>query len=236
IDDGIGGKTARLAAPFAVFLPFALATIRGLVTRSNMIPEQYGVALASALLTFLAFCFILFLSSRCKQLESANRELSLRDQLTQLYNRRGFYILAEQALRLAYRAGDTFFVLYLDMDNLKQINDSLGHNVGSCLLQEMAVILQATFRETDIIGRLGGDEFAVAGTADHENFMLAITRLKAAAYTANCIPSRTYPLSFSLGYVPSSSSTETLEALLHQADSFMYAAKRGKKQLRTSPA
>ena len=228
IDQGIGGKTARLAAPFALLLPFTIATIRGLITRSNLIPEQYGVALAAALMSLIAFCLILFLSQRCKRLESAIRELSIRDQLTRLYNRRGFLLLAEQGYNLACRAGDTFFLLFIDMDNLKQINDTLGHEVGSELLQEMAALLEKTFRATDVIGRLGGDEFVVAGKGAVENITRAVTRLEDAANAASLIPLRSYPLRFSLGYVTSGGG-ETLEELLQRADSIMYEAKRSKK-------
>jgi diguanylate cyclase (GGDEF)-like protein len=230
IDAGIGGKTARLAAPCAILLPFVMATIRGLVTRFNLVTEQYGIAFAGALMALISLCFILFLSSRCKRLENDIRELSIRDELTQLYNRRGFYLLAEQGLRLAYRAREVFFLIFIDVDNLKHTNDHLGHEVGSGLLQELASLLQNTFRETDVIARLGGDEFVVAGKGGPEKIMTTLTRLEQAAFAYNAVPSRPYPLSFSLGYVTADrDSAETLEELLQRADSIMYEAKRTKK-------
>ena len=104
---------------------------------------------------------MLALGSKTNQLENAIRELSLRDELTSLYNRRGFYVLAEQAYRLAQRAGESFFVLFIDVDGLKKTNDELGHEVGSELLRSIAGLIEHTFRETDVIGRIGGDEFVI---------------------------------------------------------------------------
>ncbi|HZL26933.1 MAG TPA: GGDEF domain-containing protein [Acidobacteriaceae bacterium] len=229
VDDGIGGKTARLAAPCAFLLPFLLSAVRGLVTRSSLLPEQYAIAVAAALLALISFCFILLLSIRCKSLEAAIRELSTRDELTRLYNRRGFYLLAEQALRLAYRSRETFFLIFIDVDNLKQINDGLGHEVGSKLLHEMATLLQATFREVDVIGRLGGDEFVVAGKGGHDDIEGALTRLADAAQASGKRTSKQYSLSFSLGHVTTAGNTETLDDLLKRADSIMYESKRSKK-------
>ncbi|CAN5755870.1 hypothetical protein BH10ACI4_BH10ACI4_15150 [soil metagenome] len=230
IDGGIGGKTARLAAPVALLLPFTLATIRGIVTSLKIIPEQYGVALSAAFLSLLSFCFVLYISRRCKNLEGAIRELSLRDELTQIYNRRGFYLFAEQSLRLSHRGGDDFFLLFIDMDNLKQVNDSLGHEVGSELLKEMAALLRKNFRETDVIGRLGGDEFVVAGRTDRSTIMHAVTRLENAAKGTSEMMSRPYSLSFSLGCViADEDKNETLDDLLQKADAIMYEAKASKK-------
>jgi len=235
IDDGIGGKTARLAAPVALLLPFTLATIRGIITRSNWIPEQYGVAFASALMALISFSLVLYLSVRCKHLESATRDLSLRDDLTQLYNRRGFYLLAEQTLKLAYRAGNVFFLVFIDMDNLKEINDNTGHETGSQFLQEMASLLQETFRKTDAIGRIGGDEFVVAGAGDPMEIAMIVKRLEDAAAKRSAMPLRQYPFSFSLGYVTSDGrSAETIDELVQKADAMMYEAKRDKKHAHPS--
>jgi diguanylate cyclase (GGDEF)-like protein len=98
-----------------------------------------------------------------KGMENEIHDLSLRDELTGLYNLRGFKILAVQALRLAQRSNAPFSVLFIDLDDLKRINDFHGHGVGSAALNETGELIKTTFRETDVIGRVGGDEFAVAG-------------------------------------------------------------------------
>jgi diguanylate cyclase (GGDEF)-like protein len=178
------------------------------------------------------FCLTLALSKRCNDLESATRELSLSDELTQLYNRRGFYVLGEQALRLAHRAGEPFSVLFIDVDNLKQINDEFGHETGSDLLVEMALLIRQAFREIDVIGRLGGDEFVVAANLSAANIGIASRRLEQKAAAFNLKSSRRYPLSFSMGWASSDGNkNETLQHLLEQADSTMYEAKRTKKHL-----
>ncbi len=96
-----------------------------------------------------------------KAMEEEIKALSLRDELTTLYNRRGFLTLAEQQLKTANRLKKKLALLYLDMDNLKRINDAGGHKMGDRALEEIAFILKKSFREADIVGRLGGDEFCV---------------------------------------------------------------------------
>lgn len=230
IGGGIGGRTARLAAPWALLLPFTLTGVRGLVQRHTNIPVEYSLAVSASVMALFGFCLILALSRRANQLENAIRELSLRDELTQLYNRRGFYVLAEQALLLAHRAGSSFFVLFIDMDNLKVMNDLLGHEVGSERLKQLSRLIENAFRETDVVGRLGGDEFVVAGRADAIDLAAATERLHALAASTLDVTGL-HPISFSLGYVISShDSTETLDALIERADTIMYQSKRDKKR------
>ncbi|MBE0557658.1 MAG: diguanylate cyclase, partial [Proteobacteria bacterium] len=96
-----------------------------------------------------------------RRMEEEIREMSLRDPLTELYNRRGFITLAEQQLRAANRANRRMLLAFIDVDDLKQINDKLGHEEGDKALIDTARIIRRTFRDSDIIARLGGDEFAV---------------------------------------------------------------------------
>ncbi|MFX8782072.1 GGDEF domain-containing protein, partial [Acinetobacter baumannii] len=77
------------------------------------------------------------------------RDLALIDDLTGLRNRRGFFLLAQQQRRQAARSGDPAFIVFLDIDGLKQVNDNLGHEAGDTLLRGAARVLQITFRESD---------------------------------------------------------------------------------------
>ncbi|MGZ3568836.1 MAG: diguanylate cyclase, partial [Thermodesulfobacteriota bacterium] len=95
--------------------------------------------------------------------------LSLTDELTDLYNRRRFFVLAEQYLKLAIRSKKRLLLFYLDMDDLKSINDRFGHNDGDQALIALGSILKKTFRESDIIARIGGDEFVVLLESTDEN-------------------------------------------------------------------
>jgi len=103
-----------------------------------------------------------------KILESKLREASITDELTGLLNRRGFRILSDQQCKVAIRNKCGISLLFADLDNLKKINDELGHDKGDQALINAASILKKTFRESDVIGRIGGDEFAVFLTNDSE--------------------------------------------------------------------
>src|ERR1051326_6112904 len=96
-----------------------------------------------------------------KQAEEALRTLSLTDQLTGLYNYRGFLNLAEHHAKTSRRSKHPSLLIYADMDGLKDINDTLGHRAGSTAISAVAEVLRRTFRDCDILARLGGDEFAV---------------------------------------------------------------------------
>ena len=217
---GIGGKIARLTVPFAITLP----VIRS-IGRSA---EHTDYVTAAAALIVLSLLLLVCL--RIQRLEREIHDLSLRDELTGLYNRRGFYVLAEQALRLAQRSGEPFSVLFLDLDNLKQINDRHGHETGSALIQQMAAILCDTFRETDVISRLGGDEFVVACKASTAEIRNAIQRLQNSTADLNHTAARPYNLSFSLGHATTDHLVyQTLEDMLQHADQAMYEVKRRKK-------
>ncbi len=103
-----------------------------------------------------------------KRAEEALKTLSLRDDLTGLYNRRGFFALAEQGLKTAQRMGTEILLVFGDLDNLKGINDTFGHKEGDQALVDISQILKETFRESDIIARLGGDEFVILATNSAE--------------------------------------------------------------------
>jgi diguanylate cyclase (GGDEF)-like protein/PAS domain S-box-containing protein len=96
-----------------------------------------------------------------KKTEEVLIAASLRDDLTGLYNRRGFFTLAEQQCKIADRTNRSIALLYFDLDNMKSINDEFGHIEGDRALVDIANILTKTFRKSDIITRMGGDEFVV---------------------------------------------------------------------------
>ena len=101
--------------------------------------------------------------TRRKHMEQEIRNLSLTDELTGLYNRRGFTLLAEQELRLGGASSADLLLLFGDLDHLKAINDTWGHAQGDLALVEMAAVLKETFRRRISRPALAGDEFAVLG-------------------------------------------------------------------------
>ena len=163
-----------------------------------------------------------------KKLES----ISLTDDLTGLLNRRGFFTFAQQYLQLAGRKRKPLFLLFLDLDNLKRINDSYGHHMGDAALVRMAKILNKTFRLSDVKGRMGGDEFAVfpVGTS-LPSVEVSLNRLKKAIAAFNAGKRSPFKLSISSGIAcfdheyPS-----TIEELLVRADKLMYEQKLFKQR------
>ncbi len=228
---GMGSKIARWLTPLLLVLPFLREVGRARLLNAQLIPEHYATAVLTATATVVAFGCLILLARRINRMQEEIQHLSLRDELTGLYNVRGFHLLADQALRLARRAQQPFCVLFVDLDDLKKINDKLGHNAGSAMIAEAANVLNATFRETDVIGRVGGDEFVVAGQFDEDAILSAIERLQETVKTMNADGGRKCSLSLSIGFAVNEANTsETLKGLLTRADAAMYDVKRLKKQ------
>lgn len=167
-----------------------------------------------------------------KQLEEKLRTLSLTDEITGLYNRRGFFMMVEQLLRLAKRQKKGIFMLYADLDNLKVINDTWGHQEGDRALIDTANIFRATYRESDIIARIGGDEFAVISVgAIGDNTEMITARFQKNLKDYSTKNKRSYTLSISFGisyYNPESPCS--IDELLRQAEKFMYDEKMRKQK------
>ena len=166
-----------------------------------------------------------------KRMEKEIRALALTDELTGLYNRRGFTLLAEQEIKLAHREKRSMLLFFGDVDFLKEINDTHGHAQGDLVLQELSVILKETFREADIVARIGGDEFVIlAVDAAMENADVLTKRIQAILERRNQPGVRPYPLSLSLGvarFDPEASIT--VSELITQADERMYQQKQASK-------
>jgi diguanylate cyclase (GGDEF)-like protein len=160
------------------------------------------------------------------------RRLSHTDELTGLLNRRGFASLAEQQMLTALRTRHRLWLLFADLDDLKGINDRLGHDAGDRALSVIAALLKkALFRKADIVARLGGDEFAVLATeisrADGDTLG---KRLTDALDRANADPDSECPLSLSIGVsLFDPERPQTLEELIHEADGRMYQAKHARQ-------
>lgn len=164
-----------------------------------------------------------------KRKEEMLRSLSLTDDLTGLYNRRGFLALAEQHFSLTHRTPQHLLLFYADMDGLKRINDLYGHQEGSAALRRVADILRQTFRATDVIARVGGDEFTVlAINAAPASAEAAVVRLRENLREYNARRSRGYELSLSIGWVECGPGAVSFEESMARADAEMYREKRAK--------
>ena len=171
------------------------------------------------------------------RLQRTLQTLSLIDELTGLNNRRGFLALAEQQLRLIQRKGAALFV-YVDVDDLKLINDTHGHLEGNRALIGAAAVLRATFRQSDILARIGGDEFCVLMTdAGQDSAMQVRKRMQQRVDFTNTLTPSRFHLSLSVGIADVPTVRQPLlEDLLSLADSLMYEQKRSKRALASTLA
>ena len=160
--------------------------------------------------------------------EAEVRQMSLTDALTGLYNRRGFFLLAEQQLKIARRnQSPCYHLLFADLDGLKQINDSLGHEKGDEVIVGAAQILKQTFRDADIVARLGGDEFVILIPTCSDQTIDFQMRLQTSLDRFNQESDHPYCLAISMGVQFCDLSDDiSLESLLVQADKLMYDQKR----------
>jgi two-component system cell cycle response regulator len=165
------------------------------------------------------------------RMQSDLRNIALRDDLTGLNNRRGFIGLAEHHAQLAYRTKRSFLLAFVDLDGMKQINDTFGHQEGNRALVDAADLLRDSFRYSDILGRLGGDEFAAIVIEAGKGTMETVTRrLQQKLATYNSRPGCRYKLSFSVGIVAWNGVDERpdIGRLMSQADEAMYTQKKAK--------
>jgi diguanylate cyclase (GGDEF)-like protein len=165
-----------------------------------------------------------------KRLLTEMRNLSLRDDLTGLYNRRGFFALAEQRFKVARRENSRLLFIIADIDGLKNINDSFGHELGDHAIRDAAGILKDTFRESDIIGRIGGDEFAIVvaeNVTESAETVTARLHDKINAFKKEHV--RHYQLSISIGIAHCDPSFScSIDEMLANADELMYQQKKAK--------
>lgn len=166
-----------------------------------------------------------------KKVQAELRDLTLMDDLTNLYNRRGFFTLAGQALRYARRTNKECVAIYADLDNLKTINDRFGHETGSRMIVDASVIFKSFFRDSDIIARLGGDEFVILVQDSSETGSVIIKdRLQKKIEEFNENAARSYSLSISFGIAHFDPAGEmSIEELVSEADRLMYLQKQAKK-------
>jgi len=167
--------------------------------------------------------------SRRDQVEKEIRSISVTDVLTGMQNRRGFFMQAEQSFKMAQRQGLASALIFVDIDRLKTINDSLGHEMGDHLIQDSAQVLNDSFRASDVVARMGGDEFA-AFTVDASHPEAILARIQNKIERFNQQADRPYEISFSTGIVQCDPSSHlTLGDYLAMADEKMYVQKRGKR-------
>ncbi|RBO80226.1 sensor domain-containing diguanylate cyclase [Marinomonas aquiplantarum] len=150
------------------------------------------------------------------------------DELTQLFNRRGFIRQTQHQLTIPYLVKETFSLVYMDLNLFKPINDRFGHDEGDRALQQFAALMRENFRSSDVLSRLGGDEFVVFMPGINlETAKQVLARFKCAVEHYNQTSSHEYDLLYTAGFaVTDSAERKSIDTLLKEADQSMYAAKQ----------
>lgn len=198
-----------------------------LILKNYMVPSSFG-ALVGVIISYLWY------RSKKILVEKLDiEEKAITDELTGLYNRRGFFALANHQIKLANRNKNNVLLLYIDINDLKKINDSMGHQKGDRALAEAADILKNTFRKSDIIARMGGDELVVfAIDASEDSYEKLTNHLRSNLDSFNKTKKYRFILSLSYGKaIYEYRHPETIDKLLSVADADMYT-KKGKKNTR----
>lgn len=218
------GIFTGLLVPRAGFFPASFVNSTLLFQKTGIPVEIFRTVCAIV----LSYNFISILSLFAGETKEKQRLLSLKDELTGCLNRRGFFALAEQQIMMAKRQRQDMLLLIGDMDKLKWINDTFGHQEGDRAICEMADILKKSFRESDIIARIGGDEFAILQAENigaSSNVAVARLQHNLSVHNAECQHDRI--LSMSIGSVRCApDSCHSLNELMKQADRSMYEHKK----------
>jgi diguanylate cyclase (GGDEF)-like protein len=174
----------------------------------------------------LVYCVSIWLLAQLRIVLEREKRLAGQDGLTRLPNRRAFYERGRQALSQAQRDASPITAAFIDLDKFKQVNDEQGHETGDALLVCVAAVLGARLRSSDIVARLGGDEFALLLPGmDGANSSSYIEDLRQRLLSK--MSERRWPVTFSIGVASYARAPSDLKALLAEADSLMYEAKKG---------
>ncbi len=228
---GFGSRMTRCVLPFVVAAPFAVLGLVRYLGDARILAEADANAIAAPLTAVVVLGVVMWMARPINRLERALRRQSITDPLTGVLNRRGFETVANHALHRAARAGTSLFTLYFDLDDLKRINDTLGHDAGSEVVERFASLLVGSFRRDDVIARVGGDEFVVLAAGDRRAARSMLEKLSRKIDRANAaaavLPGA---ISYSVGcaYVRPDARTQ-LEDFVTRADLMMHEHKMRKK-------
>lgn len=193
-------------------------------------PAETGVVLVCISAVLLLGFYLVSATLLADLRDALQRETAVArvDPLTQISNRRAFFELAETEIQRVARYGGRLTVAYMDLDNLKQVNDREGHEMGDRVLVLAAEVLRGSLRVSDIVARLGGDEFIVllpeTGTAQAD-----VVLQKLQNQIADVMAQGRLPVTVSIGAATFERAPESVEQMVRLVDELMYSAKTGGK-------
>lgn len=204
----------------------------------SIVTKILNVSLIVVILVLVVTAFVSYIVKRIfKEYDNALKEeknrlyiQSITDKLTGLYNRRYFEQIIEQYLKISKRENKNLAVMYLDLDNFKEINDIYSHKVGDSILEVVSQRLKNVLRGSDIIARFGGDEFVIAvyGFKEIEDIEVIVQKIIDAIKQPVKIDNEVFEISASIGIALYPKDGATVTQLIKNADTAMYKAKREK--------
>lgn len=184
----------------------------------------------NAAIRIVTFSLFVYLLNELKLALHAERTLARTDHLTGLFNKREFQEQLELEIKRADRLSYPVSLVFIDLDNFKQVNDTLGHSEGDTQLRKIAHTISGVIRQTDLFARLGGDEFGLfLPNVNKTGIKAVVTKIeKAVAAEMDVIKS---PITLSIGAVTFLSPPDSVDDMIRKADALMYQAKiMGKHQ------
>jgi diguanylate cyclase (GGDEF)-like protein len=235
----LGSTMARRFLPAVFIVPLLGAWIRVQGQRAGLFGTELGLAW-SVTTNVVTLAVLVWLTARklnetehsleeVRKAKNILYDASLKDELTGLYNRRGFLAFAEEQVKLACSGRRELMVLFADVDGLKAINDGYGHGEGDRALKTAAEVFLTVFRDTDLVARLGGDEFAILALDCSPAGLVRINaHFEKTLRIVNDLD-KPWKLSISVGAVHVDSKHQlSMTELLNKADKMMYSRKRGR--------
>ncbi|HUA80676.1 MAG TPA: GGDEF domain-containing protein [Dyella sp.] len=217
IGKGLGSRLARKVFPFVLLLPFGAMLISSGMAAAGWLSPPVAVGLTIAVLAAALCGLVSLMGRRINTMERNLRELSLTDEVTGVLNYRGFALLGEQSFLEAQRSHVIVTLLVFNIENIKEIGEDFGHDVGARLMHDIARILRASFAPADIVARTEGDEFAVITKDESTGGVIALMRIGEALEAMNAA-NRPYRIRFSVGEATSDpASGETFRGLIERA-------------------
>jgi diguanylate cyclase (GGDEF)-like protein len=242
VDQATGGQSGLLLYLIPVCLSaWIFGSLYGYVTAvactfTGMLPALIGLTgapsanrvLADGLISLIVFAVAAFWLTRLKRTIRNEQRMARTDYTTGAVNTRYFHDLTEMEIKRFRRYERAFTVAFIDLDNFKVVNDSLGHPAGDDVLRAVTRTLRANLRETDIVARMGGDEFALLlPETDQKDARAVLTHLQ--GHLLSAMHRKNVPVTFSIGVVTFRSVPTTVSEVVRHADDLMYAVKKGGK-------